>query len=336
MRRALRVLAVVVVLTLAIVALAGCSLIGKASYKTGDTVKGANVDVKVTGVRFARQVTGFFPKVNQPADGYLWAFVDMEVTNTSKAAAEPYTGFVVSLSTKDGKGCTPGPPIMANGPSDFQHLGSIQSLDAGETDTGSVAFYVKEGAELGSVRLSTFDSNKGDVEVSVSGTVAEAPVEEIVALGTEAVVDGVGLTVHGIRTAAKYSYKSGIMTYSSTPQKGNTFLEVDMSVRNVGREPTLTVGPDVLGSEMVRMAPDSLGAGRLFLVGPDGTYNTPMGSIGLFREEMMPKPLWWKVPPLNKGATERAWLPFSVPSGVTYQLELRMPRLGPAIRFALE
>lgn len=61
-----------------------------------------------------------------------------------------------------------------------------------------------------------------------------------------------------------------------------------------------------------------------------------MGSIGLFREEMMPKPLWWKVEPLDKGATGRAWVTFNIPDGVSYQLELRMPRLGPPIRFALE
>jgi hypothetical protein len=336
MRHALRVLAVGLVLTLGIAAASGCGLVGKTSYKVGDTVKGANLDVKVTGVRFAREVTGFFPKVNQPADGYLWAFVDMDVTNTSKSAAEPYSGFVVYLTTKDGKDCQSGPPVMANGPSDFRNLGSIQSLDAGETDTGSVAFYVKEGAELGSVRLSTFDLNKKDVEVFLAGTVAQAPVEEVVALGKEAVADGVGLTVHRIRKVKKYAYKSGIMTYSLTPDKGNVFLEVDMSVRNVGREPTLAVGADLLGNEIVRMAPDSPGAGRLFLVGADDKYNTPMGSIGMFREEMMPKPLWWKIAPLKKGATKRAWLPFNVADGEKYQLELRMPRLGPAIRFALE
>ena len=284
----------------------------------------------------AREVTGFFPKLTQPADGYLWAFVDMEVTNTSKASVEPYNGFVVYLTTKDGKDCQSGPPVMANGPSDFQNLGSIQSLDAGATDTGSVAFYVKEGAELGSVRLSSFDFNKKDVEVFLSGVTAQAPVEAVVALGKEAVADGVGVTVHGVRKSAKYAYKSGIMTYSLTPEKGNTFLEVDMSVRNVGREPTLAVGPDVLGNEIVKPAPDSPGAGRLFLVGPDDKYNPPMGSIGLFREEMMPKPLWWKVEPLDKGATGRAWVTFNIPDGVSYQLELRMPRLGPPIRFALE
>jgi hypothetical protein len=335
MRLKLRSLTVGLVLILAVVPTTGCGLL-RGSYKVGDTVKGAKLDLKVTGVRFAREVTGFFPKVKQPADGYLWAFVDMEVTNTQKSAMEPYNGFVAYLTTKDGKDCTPGPAIMANGPSDFRHLGSIQSLDAGATDKGSVAFYVKEGAELASVRLSSFDFNKKDVTVLVPGVVAKAAVEEVVPLGKEAVADGVGLTVHRIRKSAGYSYKSGIMTYSLTPEKGNTFLEVDMSVRNVGREPTLAVGPEVLGNEIVKTAPDSPGAGRLFAVGPDDKYNPPMGSIGMFRDEMMPKPLWWQVAPLSKGATERAWLTFNVPDGVNYQLELRMPRLGPPIRFLLE
>lgn len=335
MRHVLRAVAVGLVLTLTITTATGCSL-AKGPYKVGDTVEGANLDLKVTGVRFARGVTGFFPKLRPPADGYLWAFVDMEVTNAQKSAADPYTGFVVYLTTKDGKDCTPGPAIMANGPADFQHLGSIQSLDAGESDTGSVPFYVKEGAELASVRLSTFATNKKDVKVLLSGITAQAPVEEVVPLGKEAVADGVGVTIHGIRKSAKYSYKSGIMTYSLTPEKGNTFLEVDMSVRNVGREPTLTVGPDMLGNEIVKTPPDSPAASKVFLVGPDDKYSSPMGSIGLFREEMMPKPLWWKVDPLDKGATERAWVTYNVPDGVAYQLELRMPRLGPPIRFALE
>jgi len=336
MRHALRALTAGLALTLAGIALSGCSLLGGSSYKVGDTVKGANLNVKVTGVRFAREVTGFFPAPKQPKDGYLWAFVDMELTNTQKASMVPGSGFAVSLTTKDGKDCQAGPPVMANGPSDFQHLASIQSLDAGESETGSVAFYVKEGAELGSVRLDSFDTSKKDVTVSVAGIKAEAPVESIVALGKEAVADGVGITIHGIRKSAKYSYKSGIMTYSLTPEKGNAFFEVDMSVRNISREPTLAVGPDVLGNEIVKLAPGSPGAGKLFIVGPDKKYGGPMGSIGLFRDEMMPKPLWWDVADLKVGETQRAWLVFNVPDGVKYELELHIPRLGPPIRLALE
>jgi hypothetical protein len=317
--------------------LAGCSLLsGGSSYKVGDTVKGSTVSAKVTGVRFAREVTGFFPAVAQPAEGSLWAFVDMELTNTqTDALTEPYSAFGVTLVTEDGKKAADGPPIMANGPPDFHALGTIQSLDAGESAKGTAAFYVTEGATLGEVRLSDFGLDKKDVSVSLGGIKAEAPKAEVVALGKAADVGGVEVTIHGTRVKKKYSYKSGILTSSLTPGKGNEFLEIDMTISNVSIESSITVS-DLFGNEIFSAEPDTPSASRIFVVDDKKNYAGPMGSIGLFREEMMPKPLWWNVKPLKVGESKRAWVVYNVPAAGTYHVMTRMPRLGPPVLFSLK
>ena len=79
MRRISVTLAAAAVLCALAAGLCACSLLpgGGSGPKLGQAIKGTNLVIKVKGVRFARQVTGFYPAVKQPAKAFLWAFVDV-------------------------------------------------------------------------------------------------------------------------------------------------------------------------------------------------------------------------------------------------------------------
>ena len=235
---------------------------------------------------------------------------------------------------KDGSGLPLAGPVLANGPYDFHDLLDIGELAAGETTTTYVVFVGPVGQTLDRLAFRNWiEGDSEELSVDLGGAVIEVTEPEPIAIGETFEVNGLRVTVHDVKYPTSYSYKSGIMSGTYSPETGGVYAQVDLTIENVSNpEPHDFSETNVLGTLGLSTGP---GASARILA--DDVIYTPDDLLGLYKEEAYPKPQWWKVKPLAIGDSERAFVVFIVPDNAAELLfEYREPTLGPTPQVKLK
>ena len=330
----------VVVCALMLVAIAGCDVIGgllggSEGGTVGEPFTAGGFEATVTEVRVVPKVEGFYPEIDTPADGWALAIVTVTLTNTGDEPADPPTQMQAGLLTSADPDLQVALTLTANGPYNYSDMLGLESVPSGETTAGILFFPVKTDATLQELVFRDWVPGEDDIVVDLGDTpVSVEPAPAPAAIGESIEVNGLKITVHGVKFPGEYSYESGIMSGTYSPEGNGQYVEVDFTIENVSN-PT----PHDAGVENATGIFGGGGPGAAARVYADGEPYFPDNLIGLFKSDAYPSPYWTSTDmlPIEMGQSSRGYFVFIAPKDASELLfEYRQPTMGPEPQFSLK
>jgi hypothetical protein len=215
-------------LPLAFLAMLGCSH----TARLGERVAMSDFAITVRGVTFYEELTDERGGTLKPkGDHSLFAAVDVLVENL-KAGATPIREIDFSLVPSDHSQPIH-PTILQSWPNDLRQL-LTKPVPAGTPLTGNVVFVVSEGQSLALLKY----KGAGSMQVSLGAMMPTAPVRRPLAkVGQVASDGGIQFTVNSVSFPEALTDKF----FTAKAKPGQKLCFMDVTVKNIDREPTFTV-----------------------------------------------------------------------------------------------
>jgi hypothetical protein len=236
-------LGLLLMLTVAIVSLSGCSLTGDEAVegKLGESASNTRVEVTVHSVKILGEITMEDGSVSTVRHGGVYAVVDMTVRNLQDSTCSIDLDDLYIRMGDEYYSSDEALSEDSQAPAEFVPL-RTGHLRAGKKRRGMVVFMLPRGT-LDSI---TYRAQPEDIVVGLAGMKASPPRQKPAPrIGRTAKAGGLALTIHSITYHTLLTYvKPGSSIISTLqPKKGNRLAVVALTVKNLSRKPVYRVDP---------------------------------------------------------------------------------------------
>ena len=196
-------------------------------------------------VKFYDQITSTLGGTYTPKqEGDALAIVDLTIRNVSGTVFKVSPTYVRLLDNQDNT-CSRLMLIIAGQPYELKKLSS-EELPAGEEMRGMVVFTVKEGTILDKVSYTT---PKPAINISLENLEVSVPPYRMPRIGEVVSGGGIEMRVSSIGSVEKLEKEYGAdseyfnLIWTETAKEGYELVVLDLSIKNVLIEPSLTINP---------------------------------------------------------------------------------------------